>query len=111
MIVDVDANIGSLLAEPLKALGHEVCAIEASESGALAVGGSSKPNLMIIDSQLHDGSGIRARQALDAVPFLVVLALSVEAHLRASRSRPHPRRTWPQGCRGRREPHTIREGT
>lgn len=64
MIVEGDAIIGSLLAELLKALGHEVCAIEASESGTVAAAGRSKPELMIVDAQLNDGSGIRAVETI-----------------------------------------------
>jgi CheY-like chemotaxis protein len=65
MVVEDDAIIGGLLAELLNALGHEVCAIEASESSAVAVAGRSKPDLMIIDAQLQDGSGIRAVETIN----------------------------------------------
>ncbi|MGO8832945.1 MAG: response regulator [Roseiarcus sp.] len=65
MIVEDDAIIGSLLAELLKALGHEVCAVEASESSAVDVAGRSKPDLMIVDAQLQDGGGIRAVETIN----------------------------------------------
>ena len=64
MIVEDDAIIGRLLAELVKALGHEVCAIEASEGSAVAAAARSKPDLMIVDAELQHGSGIGAVEAI-----------------------------------------------
>ena len=58
MIVEDDEIIASLLDELIQALGHEVCAIESSERGAVAAARRSKPDLMIVDVHLQQGSGI-----------------------------------------------------
>jgi len=65
MIVEDDAIIGGLLAELLQAQGHDICAIEASETGAVVAAGRSKPDLMIVDARLQDGSGIRAVETIN----------------------------------------------
>ena len=41
MIVEDDKTIAGLLAELIEAFGHEVCAIESSESGAVAAAATS----------------------------------------------------------------------
>ena len=64
MIVEDDRSIADLLAELVEALGHEVCAIESSESGAVAAAARSKPDLMIIDAHLRQGSGIGAVETI-----------------------------------------------
>jgi CheY-like chemotaxis protein len=60
MIVEDNGVIADLLAELIDALGHVVCAVEASETAAVAAAGRSKPDLMIVDAQLQDGNGIGA---------------------------------------------------
>ena len=60
MIVEDDEVIAGLLGELIEALGHRVCAIESSESGAVAAASRSRPDLMIVDANLQNGSGIGA---------------------------------------------------
>jgi DNA-binding response OmpR family regulator len=75
MIVEDDGVIAELLAEVIEAFGHEVCAIEASESGAVAAAGREKPDLMIIDANLQDGSGLNAIETIMAfgpMPHILV---------------------------------------
>ncbi len=64
MIVEDDRSIAGLLAELIEAFGHEVCAIESSESGAVAAAATSKPDLMIVDAHLREGSGIGAVETI-----------------------------------------------
>jgi CheY-like chemotaxis protein len=64
MIVENDGIIAGLLGDLIEALGHEVCAIESSESGAVAAARWSKPDLMIVDVHLQDGSGIGAVETI-----------------------------------------------
>ncbi len=64
MIVEDDSIIAGLLAELIEALGHEVCASESSESGAVAAARRSRPDLMIVDAHLQQGSGIGAVDAI-----------------------------------------------
>ena len=60
LVMEDDALIGMLLAEMLAEMGHEVCAIEATETDAVAAAARHKPDIMIVDARLRDGSGISA---------------------------------------------------
>jgi two-component system, response regulator PdtaR len=60
LLMEDDAVIGTLLAELLEVMGHEVCAIEANEADAVAAAVRSSPDLMIVDVWLNDGSGVSA---------------------------------------------------
>lgn len=60
LVVEDDALIGALLSEQLAEMGHEICAIEATEADAVAAAARCKPNLMIVDARLGDESGISA---------------------------------------------------
>lgn len=54
--------IGLVLAETLTALGCAVSATEATQAGAIAASAQHKPNLMIVDVKLEQGSGTAAVQ-------------------------------------------------
>jgi CheY-like chemotaxis protein len=60
LIVEDESLIGMLLADTLGAMGYDVCAIEATETGAVAAAARCHPDLMIVDARLRDGSGISA---------------------------------------------------
>lgn len=60
MLAEDDAIIAMALAELLKGMGHEVCAIAETESDAVAAAHRCKPDLMIVDANLYEGSGISA---------------------------------------------------
>jgi CheY-like chemotaxis protein len=60
LVVEDNALIGMLLADMLGEMGHRVCAIEATEADAVTAAGRHKPDLMIVDVQLGDGSGVSA---------------------------------------------------
>lgn len=60
LVVEDDALIGTYLAELLTAMGHMVCAVETTETGAVAASKQYKPDLMIVDVKLGNGSGIAA---------------------------------------------------
>jgi two-component system, response regulator PdtaR len=57
LIVEDDAIIAMLLVEVLAGMGHDVCAIEATELGAISAAGRCQPDLMIVDACLRNGSG------------------------------------------------------
>lgn len=57
IVVEDDAMIGTLLAETLAGLGHHVCAVEATEAGAVAAAARHGPDLMIVDMHLGGGGG------------------------------------------------------
>ncbi len=60
MIVEDDTILGALFGEVIEGLGYSVCAIEATESGAVVAAARCKPNLMLVDVHLGFGSGISA---------------------------------------------------
>ena len=60
MVVEDDSVIGMLLAELLTHMGHDVCAIESNEAGAVTAAARCKPDLMIVDVSLGEGSGLAA---------------------------------------------------
>jgi two-component system, response regulator PdtaR len=60
MIVEDEGLIAMLLSDVIEELGHEVCAIEACEREAVSSALREKPDMMIIDAQLQDGSGLKA---------------------------------------------------
>jgi CheY-like chemotaxis protein len=70
LIVEDEAIVAMLFADLLVAMGYEVCAIEATESGAVAAAVRCKPDLMIVDAHLVDGSGVSAVAAILRAGFV-----------------------------------------
>jgi CheY-like chemotaxis protein len=60
MVVEDEAIVATLLAEVLEGMGHEVCAIEATEAEAVRTAVGCRPDLMIVDALLGLGSGVAA---------------------------------------------------
>jgi CheY-like chemotaxis protein len=60
LIVEDNVIIALLLEATLADMGHGVCAIEDSEAGAVAAAARHRPELLIVDVGLIDGSGISA---------------------------------------------------
>jgi CheY-like chemotaxis protein len=60
LVVEDDAVIGALLAEMLEGMGHDVCAVEATEADAVTAAARWSPDLMIVDVRLGEGSGVSA---------------------------------------------------
>jgi CheY-like chemotaxis protein len=60
LVVEDDTITGMLLGELLKAMGFDVCAIETTEATAVTAAARCRPDLMIVDVQLGDGSGVAA---------------------------------------------------
>ena len=64
MVVEDEAVIAFLLGEVLKGMGHDVCATESTEFGAIAAALLCKPDLMIVDEHLGEGSGLAVVEAV-----------------------------------------------
>ena len=64
LVVEDDAMIAFLLGEILNGMGHDVCATEAAEHDAIAAALRCKPDLMIVDENLGDGSGSKVVDAV-----------------------------------------------
>ena len=75
LVVEDDFIVGKLLAELLEVMGYDVCAIEATEADAVAAAVRCRPDLMIVDVQLSNGSGISAVEKIlrtRAIPYIFV---------------------------------------
>ncbi|MFG1314696.1 response regulator [Xanthobacter autotrophicus] len=89
LIVEDDFMIGTHLAEMLEDMGHEVCAVESTEAEAVAAADRCRPDLLIVDAWLREGSGISAVETIcrsRQVPHVFVSgdAASVKAVLPAA---------------------------
>lgn len=60
MLVEDDAVIAMSLADLLSGMGHAVCAFADTEAEAVAAAVRCRPDLMIVDANLYEGSGISA---------------------------------------------------
>jgi len=60
LVVEDDNMIGMLLGWMLEDMGHEVCSIEATEADAVTAAEQYRPDLLIVDAWLGDGSGVVA---------------------------------------------------
>jgi two-component system, response regulator PdtaR len=70
LVVEDDAMIAMLLADIFVEMGHDVCAIEATEAGAVAAAVRCRPDLMIVDARLGDGSGFTAVEEILRTRFV-----------------------------------------
>lgn len=60
LLVEDDAVIATLTAETLEAMGHDVCAVVASETEAVLAAEREHPDLLIVDANLDGGDGVSA---------------------------------------------------
>jgi DNA-binding response OmpR family regulator len=70
LVVEDDPMVGMLLAEMLEAMGHNVCALETTEAGAVAAAAQHRPDLMIVDARLGAGSGVAAVEEILRAQFI-----------------------------------------
>ncbi len=76
--------IGPLLAETLDGLGYDVCGIEATEAGAVAAAARHRPDLMIVDVNLAEGTGTAAMKRITRVAPVPHLFMSAHARQAAA---------------------------
>lgn len=62
--------IALLLEMVLEEMGFAVCAVESTETGAVAAAQRCSPQLMIVDARLRQGSGLRAVQQINCAKFI-----------------------------------------
>jgi len=60
LVVEDDTITGMLLGELLTSMGYDVCGIESTEANAVTAAARCRPDLMIVDVRLGDGSGVSA---------------------------------------------------
>ncbi|MEO6214818.1 MAG: response regulator [Sphingomonas sp.] len=73
LVAEDDAMIAMFLSELLEMLGHNVCAVTDTEAATVAAALLHRPDLMIVDEGLRNGSGIDAVQNIEmtlAVPHI-----------------------------------------
>ena len=70
LVVEDDFMISMLLAQMLETMGHDVCAIEATEADAVTAVVRCRPDLMIVDARLGDGSGVSAVEEILRTGFI-----------------------------------------
>jgi len=76
LVVEDDALLGLTLGDLLAGMGHTVCAIEATQVGAVAAAARHEPDLMIVDSRLGTGSGVAAVEEIERTGFIPCLFVS-----------------------------------
>jgi CheY-like chemotaxis protein len=65
LIVEDDAQVGSTLADTLRAAGHTVCGVARTTTDAIVMTRLHRPSIAIVDLRLGDGDGVEiARQLL-----------------------------------------------
>ena len=79
LLVEDEAIVAMLFADLLVAMGHEVCAIEATEAGAVTSAVRYRPDLMIVDVHLMGGSGTSAVAAILRAGFVPHVFVSGDA--------------------------------
>ena len=60
LVIEDNAIIAMLLETTLADMGHDVCAIEGTETGAVAAAARHRPDLLVVDVGLREGNGISA---------------------------------------------------
>jgi DNA-binding response OmpR family regulator len=60
LVVEDEALIAMFLADILTVMGHTVCANVATEQEAVTAAKRERPDLMIVDANLQEGSGVGA---------------------------------------------------
>ena len=84
LVVEDETILAMLVADLLAEMGHEVCAIEATEAGAISAAVRCRPDLMIVDMHLTDGSGATAVEAILRAEFVPHVFVSGDSHCRAT---------------------------
>ncbi len=79
LVVEDNAFIGMLYADLLEAMGHTVCTIESTEMEAVAAAALYKPDLMIVDVALREGTGLSAVEEILRTGFVPHVFVSGDA--------------------------------
>lgn len=88
LVAEDEPLLAMLLEDVLKEMGHDVCAIESTEAGTVAAGLRFRPDVMVVDPGLVQGSGISAVAEILRTLFIAHVFVTGETLL----GRPlHPR--------------------
>lgn len=98
LVIEDDELISMLLREILEDLGHHVCATVATEEDAVLVADRCKPDLMIVDEHLRQGTGASAVERIllnRSIPYVFISG----AHVHGAR----------QGAKVLRKPFLLQD--
>jgi CheY-like chemotaxis protein len=70
LVIEDNAVIAMFYADLLVEIGHVVCAIERTEADAVVAAARYKPDLMIVDAALREGSGVAAVKTILQTGFV-----------------------------------------
>jgi DNA-binding response OmpR family regulator len=70
VVVEDNVMIAMDLADLLTGMGHDVCAIARTETEAVAAAARFQPDLMMVDGNLDEGSGVSAMRQILAQGFV-----------------------------------------
>jgi CheY-like chemotaxis protein len=70
LLIEDEANVANLLSEVLVDMGHDVCAVEDCEIAAVRTAKRCRPDLMIVDNALREGSGVGAVEKILRARFV-----------------------------------------
>jgi DNA-binding response OmpR family regulator len=70
LIMEDDPLIGMLVAQLLEEMGYDVCAIAATAADGVTAAAQYRPDLVIADARLGDGSGISAIEEILRTGFV-----------------------------------------
>jgi two-component system, response regulator PdtaR len=76
LVVEDDSLVAMLLVDTLVEMGHGVCGVEATETGAVAAALRCRPDLIIVDAQLREGNGVSAIDEILSTGFVPHLFIS-----------------------------------
>ena len=76
LIVEDEVMIAMLLEDALAGMGHTVCAVEATENGAVAAAARCGPDLMVVDAGLRSGTGMSAVARILSTGFVPYVFIS-----------------------------------
>src|ERR1700730_9660373 len=79
LIIEDDFLISMLWTELLAGMGHAVCATAATEGEAVAAAHRHRPDLIIADSQLRDGTGMAAVEKIIVTAAIPHMFMSGDA--------------------------------
>ena len=75
LVAEDNFLIGMLLADMLALMGHDVCAVEMTEAGMVSSAAQYRPDLLIVDGRLREGSGVTAVEIIlrtQLMPYVFV---------------------------------------
>jgi DNA-binding response OmpR family regulator len=70
LLVEDDLLIGTLIADILEEVGYHVCAIAATAADAVTAAAQYRPDMVIADARLGDGSGVAAVEEILRTRFV-----------------------------------------